>query len=702
MSSQAASPLLLSKPAIADLAKVRRPVVTMWINRYRESSHPFPLPVVTRARIDHYEADEVVQWIRSRGLGNSDTLAEDLALHAVLGHESTLPSDVVLDGVTALLCVKVLLGIQLSELDAEDLLDEVDGLDPEDRFLFREVERLGDEAELLSRHVDTMSDAAYSPAEAFETLMRQRFRLGLRDLSDIALRPAALELAARIAAAVTGDDGAVFVDPSVDGSDLLVTLRDVLPEYTDAVAIAGWADTRASRLARRRLVVHRWGLRPATGDDGDGVPGPATFLTQFPSPAAPTMSDGKILSAIDDLAIQMREGQSAVIVGPASALVDPLADRDAESIRSALLRTNRVRAVVRLPEGLRVSRPGLSTALWLLGSGDASVKPAERWTVIADLGGVELDDFVTESVISDVLAALGSRKSLEAHSFRVGGVYPTSKLLASGSLLPPRPHRPPRPRHAGAEAAARVVHLVGEYREGAGRMDPHLTVPVEYRAADRAPAESAGLLASRRDLVVVPGNRIDPADLTTVDASDGAGAVTVIGPDEVLGRAALGERVIDRLQFTTKHPNGRYTEPGDIVFCTSPDFGVFVDVLGSSVVLAPARIMRIADPSASGLVPELIAGHLRSARIGDRAPGAVRRGKPWRGWEIPRIDAARVPAVTAMLADLRRRRQAAADLVETIDRLTDTLVDGVGRGALVVTEETVLEPDSAVLEPERG
>lgn len=692
MSSTAASPLLLSKPAIAELAKVQRPVVTMWINRYRGTAHPFPSPVATQSRVDHYAADEVVQWIRSRGLGNSDTLVEDLALHAVLGHESTLPADAVLDGVTALLCVKVLLGVQLAELDADELLDEVDDLDPEDRFLFREVERLGHEVELLGRHVDKMSDAAYTPAEAFESLMRQRFRLGLRDLSDSTLRPAALGLAARIATAVTGEEGAVFVDPSADGSDLLVTLRSILPEYTDASALVGWADTGASRLARRRLVVHQWRLRPDSVD-GDGVPGPATFLTQFPAPGAPNLSDAQILSAIDDLALQMRDGQAAVIVGPASALVDPLADRDAESTRSALLRSDRVRAVLRLPEGLRVSRPGLSTALWVLGSADASVKPADRWTVLADLGGGELDDYAAEAALSDVLAAMGAWESLRAHSFRVGGVYKTAALLASGSLLPPRPHRRPRPRTAGAEIAGRVVHLVGDYREGAARIDPQLVLPVEYRSADPAPTMSAGLLARSRELAVVPGNRIDTADLVGVDADSVVGIARVIGTDEVLGRSALGERGIDRLGFTTRHPNGRYTEPGDIVFCTSPEFGVFVDALGSSVVLAPARILRVTDPLVSGLVPELIAGHLRSTGIGDRGPGAVRRGKPWRAWEIPRIDPDRVPAVTAALADLRRRRQAAEDLLATIDRLTDTVVDGVGRGALVIAEDTVLEPE---------
>lgn len=683
------TPLLLSKPDIAALARVQRPVVTMWVSRNRRGAHPFPSPVAAGVGPDLYRADEVVAWIAARGLGNNDTLAEDLALHAVLGHESGLGAGTVFAGVTALLCAKVQLGVQLSELGVDDLLDEADELDPDDEYLYREIEALGDETALLARYVDAMADAAYTPAQAFEALMARRFRLGLRTLAEAALRPTVLGLAARIAAALTPDERAVFVDPAVDGSDLLVALRSVLPEFEEPVAMTGYADTTSSRLARRRIAVHEWRVRRAPDGGfafGFVVEGPATFLTQFPAPGATDQSDTEILAAIDDIAVQMGDGQSAVIVGPAHVLVDPLPDRAAESIRSALLRSDRVRAVLRLPEGLMVARPGLSTAIWVLGAADRSVRAADRWTVLADLGGVELDESATLGVVSDVLAARGTWDALRAHAFRFGAVYKTASLLASGSLAPPRPRRVRRPRHTAGESAGRVVQLVAEVNDRVERVAGRLELSVEYHVAEPPVPMSAGDLVARRELKILPGNRIGSGELS-------AGAVPVIGVDEVLGRAEWGERGIDRLDFTAHCPNGRYTEPGDIVFCTGPEFGVIVDAEGSSVVLAPARVLRVTDPAESGLVPELIARHLAAAGIGDRTAGAVRRGKPWQTWEIPRIDPRDVPAVTATLTRLRRRRTQAAEVVAGLDRLTDALVDGVGRGALTVGGDTVVEPE---------
>ncbi|MFZ2172849.1 MAG: hypothetical protein WAW17_02220, partial [Rhodococcus sp. (in: high G+C Gram-positive bacteria)] len=168
------STLLLSKPDIAALARVQRPVVSMWVQRYRTSSAPFPAPVVTRGREELYLGTEVVDWIRSRNLGNSDSLAEDLAIHAALDHRSELDADIVFHGVTALLCMKSMLGGQLSEFDADDLLDEADGLDPDDEFLFSEITALGDHLHVFALYVDQMADAAYTPTQAFESLMAQR------------------------------------------------------------------------------------------------------------------------------------------------------------------------------------------------------------------------------------------------------------------------------------------------------------------------------------------------------------------------------------------------------------------------------------------------------------------------------------------------------------------------------------------------
>ncbi len=76
--------LLVGKSEIAELARVRRPVVAMWIARHRPKPEPFPSPVVSTAGRELYRGVDVADWIAARNLGNNPALREDLAAHAVL------------------------------------------------------------------------------------------------------------------------------------------------------------------------------------------------------------------------------------------------------------------------------------------------------------------------------------------------------------------------------------------------------------------------------------------------------------------------------------------------------------------------------------------------------------------------------------------------------------------------------------------
>ncbi|MGF7121328.1 hypothetical protein [Rhodococcus sp. BE178] len=683
------SPLLLTRPDIAKLAKVQRPVVTAWAQRYCGDDRPFPRPTVVDGVLDKFDADEVVEWLRSRGLGNNISFAEDVAIHAALDHKTSMHPHAVIDGITALLAVKVMLGERLGDLTPDDLLDEVEELDPDNEFLCDELEALGDELATFARYTDRMSDAAFTSVDAFEAVMARRFRMQRPELSDSALGAAALSLGARVSVALAEDTDTLFIDPAPASTDLLIALRAALPEYAEPTVMTGGSSTPTARLALRRLAAH--GLRrespPEEGFGADfSVDRPAVFLTQYPSSSTTGYTDVDILAEIENISLQMGPGQSAVIIGPAATFADPLREREAEALRSDLLRSGHLRAVVRLSEGLLPSRPGLSMALWVLGAVDRTIPAAARRTVLADLSAVELTDDVIDGVIADVTAAIGPWESVRAHAFRFGHFYKTAELLAAGGVLTAKPkvHRPPV--DAG-EAAARVLELVGALDSAAGLVDGGLDLRVEYRTTRRPRFQTAGELAAAKELRVLPGNRIDAIDI------EARGSVPVIGTDEILGRCEVGSRGIDRLTFVTDYPSGRYTEPGDIVFCTSPSFGVIVDVEGSSVVMWPARILRIADVGASGLVPELVARHLQSGGVGAKPPGAIRGGSAWKTWEIPRVQADQVGAVTAALVDLRERRAAARRLLGTLEDLTTTLVDGVAHGALTVAPapQTVTE-----------
>ncbi|MGO8610214.1 hypothetical protein ACC848_45520, partial [Rhizobium johnstonii] len=70
-------------------------------------------------------------------------------------------------------------------------------------------------------------------------------------------------------------------------------------------------------------------------------------------------------------------------------------------------------------------------------------------------------------------------------------------------------------------------------------------------------------LIADRHLRLLAGTRIDPASTS----SEG---LVVVTADDLDRPAAIGERRIDPLLLATRHPSAQLTEPGDIVFCTSP------------------------------------------------------------------------------------------------------------------------------------
>lgn len=698
--AQVVDALLLSKADIATLAKVRRPVVSVWGMRYAGTDRPFPAAARVEGDRELFRGGEVVEWLIGRGLGNSDTLREDLAVHAALDSGSGLPARTAFDGVTALLCLKAAVDGPLGDLDADELLDEADDLDPDDEYCFAEIQALGDELAAFAGYADLIADAAYTPAAAFESLMAQRFRQRFADLADTAIGADGLALCTAVCHALVYPDDVddvLFVDPSDGSSDLLAALGPALPETAHPVAMIAETGSATSRLARRRLEVHRWTrvAPPACGFDGEfAIERPAVFVTQHPAPGSGSMGEAEILAAVENVVMQMGPRHHGVVIAPASALIDRLADPAAETIRDGVLRSDRLRAAIRLPEGLVTTRPGLPMALWVLGAADSGVKTADRWTVLADLSGITIDGDAVESVVADVSAAMGSWESVRAHSFHHGGVHRTAGILVEGALTPPRPRGSARRAGpSGAELAGAVLGM-----RDAVNAEPSpapLALAVEYRADAAQTPPLAGALAEQKLLKVVPGNKIDDADIV-----EGVDGVQVLGPAEVLaasggalaGAAAGGiaggaRRSVDRLLLTAKYPNSRYTEPGDIVFCGGSEPGFLVDDEGASIVLAPARVLRLAGtPSSTGLVPRLVAEHLRaqSAGAGPRPAGAVRSGRSWRQWEIPQLPPGQADAVAAALEDLARRRSAAADALARLDNLTATLAGGLARGALAL------------------
>ena len=282
---------------VAALAQVQRPVVSMWRKRSAASAHPFPAPAALDAGRDLFDADQVGAWLEATGRGNNTEARYDAAAFAAPAMRDQRET---FNALTSLLTLKVLTGRQLAPLGTDQLLDVADECDPDDRLLYSELEALGDELPALAGYADRLTDSAYSAHAAFEGLLADRFRTGLRDLADTALTDPALSLVAAAAAALaaTLDGRPIFVDPTVGGGDLLVA---ILQAHTDAAHVPVLTtddDGAAARLLRRRLAVHGAdsGLFSIKDEDGLAISGPAVQVAQFPSPGNRSATAEEILA----------------------------------------------------------------------------------------------------------------------------------------------------------------------------------------------------------------------------------------------------------------------------------------------------------------------------------------------------------------------------------------------------------------------
>ncbi|MGH4015389.1 MAG: hypothetical protein ACRDSL_15980 [Pseudonocardiaceae bacterium] len=75
-------PLQMTLGDVARLAKVQRPVVSVWRTRSAASAAPFPEPFATVRGEERFDADAVVEWLELTGRGNNPTMREDCAAFA--------------------------------------------------------------------------------------------------------------------------------------------------------------------------------------------------------------------------------------------------------------------------------------------------------------------------------------------------------------------------------------------------------------------------------------------------------------------------------------------------------------------------------------------------------------------------------------------------------------------------------------------
>src|SRR5699024_10164419 len=194
---------------------------------------PFPSVARTEPAGDLFIAHEVSAWIERHGLGNNPSLAEDIAMFAGVFAHSFVPAPTASRGVSALLVLRAMAGLEFDAMSASDVLDEADELDPDDEFLLTELSDLGDELEFFAGYVDAAVDAAYNELQAFESLAAQSRRYRTDESPRDLFSSVGRTLLASLGAELTRDSspgGPCFVDVDAANGEVVSSMVDSLPE----------------------------------------------------------------------------------------------------------------------------------------------------------------------------------------------------------------------------------------------------------------------------------------------------------------------------------------------------------------------------------------------------------------------------------------------------------------------------------------
>lgn len=620
---------------VARLAKVQRPVVSMWRKRPVEGA-PFPVAVDGR-----YRDSEIVEWLEQTGRGNNPEARMDVALH-------TLTPQVIASGagdaLGALIVLKAHTDQTLSALSHDEALDLADELDPDDTWLFSEV--TGADYSALAPVADALGDAAWSITDAYQRLLDANDRRNPH--ASPVLAQEAVELLGDLVRVIDPEGNHELVD--VRGSAAaIVTERLRHEELSDPPLRLVRDGSPASRAAARSYAIA--GLLPSMVlVDGDwGVLNPAVLVRACLGSAT------ECLNAADEAGLQLVPGQLALVIAPASALVESLGRLSRQ--RDELLRSGRVRVIARLPQGLVRHARREHLALWVL-----TGEPL-RHSFVADLAGETLSTSTTQAFCADVAAACGSPKDFRARATRFLQITPVSTLVArSTSLVAPNAASSVPAQPTAADAAVEI-----------GRTLDRLAEPITNPLVAAKPAVAnpdadlltvpLGVAVDRGWVQVKRGHRLEPLP---------AGHVPVWTPEAVRSGTTAS---VDLLALTEAHPELRLTQPGDVVFVTGPTAVARVDRNGGAAVVYPARALRL-SPTAP-VSPSVLAQAVMGAGTNSK----------WRTWSIP-VTKTRAADAEPLFQALETWRGQLQTQLADLDKLEHLLTQAVFSGAVNLTLTT--------------
>ncbi len=242
------------------------------------------------------------------------------------------------------------------------------------------------------------------------------------------------------------------------------------------------------------------------------------------------MTAVEILDKINLLTLETTDAHRVFIIGPAGVLTDSLAGRDDRLARDAILRTDRLRTIVRLPQGLLTPRPRERMALLCFGSAAGARGSRDRTILAADLSNVSLDAAAVDDLVTDIVAGLGGPGGGGRRHPRFLRPVLVRRLLARTGDLLEAGTMPVLPTANGPDLVLRITEIAHIVR----RRD-HTDHAFEVEAnipGDQRPTETTfGSAVERGEIKLIAGNRLNPADIRYF------GSVPVLGVEEIAGSA---------------------------------------------------------------------------------------------------------------------------------------------------------------------
>lgn len=692
---------LMSMPEIAELARVKRPVVSNWRRRHPD----FPRPVGGTGSRPLFSPRGVAEWLDATGRGRDDLRAE-LAQYQLAALAEQYQGPDLLAAATALLALRSLTD------PYDDLPDSMPELcrlaeesDPGDILLQSEILKMPTQAGWVAGVVNELTEAAGNCHYSSERIMASRHRLHASSLYVDAVTPELAALIAGISGAserALDNDSLVVTDPAAGDGDLLVAVAGLLGEDHEPQCVAAEPDQGLARLLRRRLVARGVPLdNMIVEQDADQLrtaPWPDVLVTRVPYQPSERIDPAQVLDFATEAAYAVPRGSYAVVLGPASVFVEDL-ETGLAARRAELLKDHMIEAVIRLPGGCVPYRPGYETALWIMMRPEK--QPWHGKVLISDVSDRPLTAGVVRDLVDDLVTWRRDGFDPRAHN-RVYGVESAVAPLAE-SLGPLQTiRRPPNPRARKATSDQRVglltVHGAELDRIGAMAISvrPHVRTEAITAADLRPRTESVNNLVRQHQLIMQRGTSLELEDI----AADGQHVV--LGAEEVIGARRPGERRVDRERFASHYPNGRLTEPGDVLVTLTPRPGAIIDWDGYAIAAAPVRILRIPQPRPAvdatpgrpsvpaepvRLTAQVLRLLLLGADSGTRPAGAVRSADRIADLRLPVLPPGQVQALEAMLSSIDFRREAARREIDMLDEVCQVVASGLTDGTLTVVSD---------------